>query len=133
MQVNNVRETEYFTSTDGCRITETFGVPTEGIKEASVAYAILPKGETTDAHHHNFLEWYIITKGSAKMTIAEETRDVRVGDNILIPKKNWHFIKNTGTDDLEFYCFCVPAFTLEGTTMKDGSESKEDIERDFSK
>lgn len=31
---------EYFTSTDGCKITETFGLPSEGIKEASIAFAI---------------------------------------------------------------------------------------------
>jgi mannose-6-phosphate isomerase-like protein (cupin superfamily) len=132
MKVKNVRKTEYFTSTDRCRITETFGLPTEKIKEASVAFAILPPAQATDAHHHNFLEWYIVTAGKAEMTIGAENREVGIGDNILIPKGEWHSIRNTGPSDLEFYCFCVPAFTLEGTTMKDGSEAKESLERKFS-
>lgn len=132
MKVKNVRQAEYFTSTDKCKITETFGLPTEKIEEASVAFAILPPAQTTDAHHHNFLEWYIVTDGKAVMTIGKESREVGAGDNIMIPKGEWHSIKNVGDRDLEFYCFCVPAFTLEGTTMKDGSQAKESIARKFS-
>lgn len=131
MKVKNIRDTEYFTSADQCRITETFGLPTEGMRVASVAFAILPPAQETAPHHHNFLEWYIITKGSATMCIGDEKRAVGVGDNILIEKGSWHAIRNTGRDDLEFYCFCVPAFTLEGTTMKDGSKPKEGVERKF--
>ena len=131
MKVKNVRKMEYFTSTDNCKITETFGVPTESIKEASVAFAILPPQETTEPHYHKFLEWYIITNGKAMMFINDEKREVGVGDNILMQKGDWHSIKNIGQDDLEFYCFCVPAFTLEGTVMKDGSEAKESAERKF--
>lgn len=131
MKVKNVRETECFTSTDGCKITETFGVPTEGIKEASVAFAILPPGKATAAHLHNFLEWYVITAGKALMEINDEKKEVGAGSNIFIEKGKWHTIKNMGGHDLEFYCFCVPAFTLEGTIMKDGSKTKESVERKF--
>jgi mannose-6-phosphate isomerase-like protein (cupin superfamily) len=131
MKVKNVRKTEYFTSTDGCRITETFGIPSEGVREASVAYAILPPGKGTDAHMHNFIEWYIITEGAAVMKMGDEERPVAAGDNILIPKGSWHSISATGNRDLEFYCFCVPPFTLEGTVMKDGSKAKESVERDW--
>lgn len=131
MKIKNVRGAEYFTAADGCKITETFGLPSEGIKEASIAFAILPPGKTTDAHFHNFLEWYIVTKGRAVMTIGDEKKEVGEGSNIHIEKGRWHTIKNTGNRDLEFYCFCVPAFTLEGTTMRDGSKAKESIERKF--
>lgn len=131
MRVKNVREMEYFTSTDGCKITETFGIPSEGIKEASVAYAILPPKKKTDPHKHNFLEWYIITNGKAQMDINGEHREVKTGDNVFISRDSWHSIETTGNEDLEFYCFCVPPFTLEGTVMKDGSRPKESINRSF--
>ena len=117
MNIKNIRKMTYFTSVDGCRIAETFGIPSEGIKEASIGYAILRAGKSTDSHCHNFLEWYIIIKGKAEMTIGKEKRLVGEGDNILISKNEWHFISAKGKTDLEFYCFCVPSFTPEGTIM----------------
>ncbi|MFH1728461.1 MAG: cupin domain-containing protein [Pseudomonadota bacterium] len=131
MQIKNIFNSDYFTATDGCQITETFGLPTAKIKEGSVAYAIMEEGLKTDEHKHDFIEWYIIIKGQGLMTINDETKEVKQGDNILIPKDSWHLIKNHKIENLEFYCFCTPAFTLEGTTMKDGAESKESIERQF--
>lgn len=132
MKIKNVREMEYFTAADGCRITETFGIPSEGIREGSIAFAILSPGQKTDPHKHTFREWYIITKGSGALYIDEEKRaDVKAGDNILMPEDGWHSIENNGTEELEFYCFCVPAFDLNGTTMKDGTKPTESVERTF--
>lgn len=131
MKIKNVRIQEYFRSADGCKIAETFGIPSEKISEASVAYAILPSGRETAPHSHAFTEWYIITAGDALMRMGGEEQRVSVGDNILIEKGRVHSIKNTGKKDLEFYCFCVPAFTLTGTKMTDGSKAAEDIKRDF--
>lgn len=131
VKVKNIRKMEYFTSADKCKITETFGIPTERIKEASVAFAILPPAQATDSHHHNFMEWYIVTNGKAVMTIGNEKQEVKTGDNIFIPKGERHSIRNIGSEELEFYCFCVPAFTLEGTVMEDGSQSKESVQRKF--
>lgn len=131
MKVKNIRKMEYFTAADKCKITETFGIPSEGVREASVAFAILPEAHSTDPHYHNFLEWYIVTKGEAQMTIDDERQEVGPGDNIFIERGKAHSIKNTGKGDLEFYCFCVPSFTLEGTTMLDGSRARESVERRF--
>jgi len=131
MKIKNIRKMEYFTATDGTKITETFGIPSESIKEASVAFAILSPGMQTDEHHHNFLEWYIITSGSGVITINGESKNVAEGDNILISKGDWHTIRTTGNKDLEFYCFCVPAFTLTGTKMKNGTVAKESVEREW--
>ena len=132
MKIKNVREMEYFTAADGCKITETFGVPSEGIHDGSVAFAILPPGHKTEPHNNNFSEWYIITKGKGILYINEEKMaEVKPGDNIRMPADGWHSIENTGSEDVELYCFCVPAFTLEKTTMKDGSKPEESIERNF--
>jgi mannose-6-phosphate isomerase-like protein (cupin superfamily) len=122
MNVKNIRKMKYFTSVDGCKIAETFGIPTEGIKDASIAYAILASGDNTKPHCHNFLEWYIIVKGKAEMTIGKEKRLVGKGDNIMIPKNKRHSIFTKGATGLEFYCFCVPAFTTEATRMKNAGK-----------
>ena len=122
MNVKNVKDMEYSTSVDGCKIAETFGIPSEGITDASIAYAILAAGKSAKSHCHNCLEWYIIIKGNAEMVIGKEKRLVEEGGNIMIPKNERHFISAKGETDLEFYCFCVPAFTIGGTTMKDGGK-----------
>ena len=128
MNVKNVKSMKYSKSVDGCKIAETFGIPSEGIKDASIAYAILAAGKSANPHCHNFLEWYIIVKGNAEMMIGKEKRLVGEGDNIMIPKNQRHFISAKGEADLEFYCFCVPAFTLNGTAMKDEGKPKESLD-----
>lgn len=131
MKVKSIKKTKYFTSADGCRITETFGVPSEAIKEASIAYAKLAAGKSTFSHCHNFLEWYIITKGRGSIMIDKKKKRVSEGDNIMIAKKKWHSISANKKTNLEFYCFCVPAFTLDDTIMKNGEKPRESLERDW--
>ena len=132
MIIKNIHETEYFTAADGSEITETFGIPSTKNHEGSVAYAIVPPRVKLNTHQHTFLEWYIITKGIGRMMVNNEQRDVLPGDNVYIPSGIWHSIENlSNADPLELYCFCVPAFTLEGTTMKDGSAPTESIQRNF--
>ena len=133
MKIKNIRNMEYFTAADGCKITELFGIPTEGIHEGSVAFAILPPGNKTEPHSHEFHEWYIITQGKGVLYGDNGTQNITTGDTIHMTQGGWHSIENTGSEDLELYCFCTPAFTLMGTTMKDGSEAKESVERKFSK
>ncbi len=131
MRIKNIDNIEYFTSADGCKIAETFGIPSEGIKDASIAYAILPSGKRTLPHRHNFSEWYIIIKGNGEMRIGTEKKPVKAGDNVMTLKNQWHSICTKGEDALEFYCFCVPAFTLRGTTMKNKKEPRESIKRNW--
>lgn len=132
MQIRNINETEYFTAADGCKVTETFGIPTTKTKEGSVAYCIVPPKIKLFVHKHTFREWYIITKGQGLMVMNEETQEVHSGDNIQIPAGTWHSIENlSARETLELYCFCTPAFNLEGTIMKDGSIPKESVERNF--
>lgn len=132
MKIRNINETDYFTAADGCKILETFGIPTSKTREGSVAYAIVPPKIKLFTHKHTFKEFYIITKGKGRMFQNEETKEVGAGDNIYISEGTWHSIENlSNTENLELYCFCTPAFTLEGTTMQDGSQAKESIERNW--
>ena len=118
IKIENIGRSKYFTAIDGCRITELYGIPSCGLEQVSLAYAILPKGKKTDEHLHKFLEIYVIVKGKGIMHINEEKKMVIEGDSILIPKNSNHFIENKGNKTLEFYCICVPSFTEKGTAMK---------------
>lgn len=132
MQIRNIQETEYFTAADGCKVAEIFGIPTTKTPEGSVAYCIVPPKVKLYVHKHTFREWYIITKGKGLMYMNDETQEVHAGDNIEIPDGIWHSIENLSPQEtLELYCFCTPAYHLEGTVMQDGSIPKESIERDF--
>ena len=124
MKVKNVKELEYFTAVDKSEITELYGVPTEGMPEVSLAYAVVHVGNKTDEHYHNFFESYTIAKGKGIMYVDEEKKEIVKGDTILIPAKKNHWIENTAEEDLEFYCVCVPAFTPEETVMKQRVEQK---------
>lgn len=133
MNIRNIHKSEPFIAADGCKITETFGIPTAKMPEGSVAYAVVPPKIKLFTHKHTFKEFYIITKGKGRMFLGDETKEVGPGDNIYIPEGSWHSIENLSDfDPLELYCFCTPAFTLEGTTMRDGSKPKESLERDWS-
>ena len=132
MQIKNIRETENFTPGDQCRITEPFGIPPAKLQEASVAYAIVPPKIKLFPHKHTFKEFYIIVKGRGLMYLGDATQKIGPGDNIYIQEGIWHSIENLGDENLELYCFCAPAFTVEGTTMQDGSKPKESVERKFS-
>lgn len=117
MRVKNIKNQKYFTAVDYSKITELFGIPTTGLREVSLAYAIVKPKKRTAEHYHNFLEIYTIIKGKGIMHINSESENVKEGDSVLIPEKSWHFIENDGNEDLEFYCICVPAFTEKGTVM----------------
>lgn len=132
MNIRNIKETPYFTAADGCKITETFGIPSAKMAEASVAYAVVPPQIKLYTHKHTFEEFYVITKGSGLMELGQEFKEVKPGDNIYIPRGTWHSIKNTSeSETLELYCFCAPAYTLEGTIFQDGVQRRESIERHF--
>jgi mannose-6-phosphate isomerase-like protein (cupin superfamily) len=107
-----IAEKEYF-SAEGCYINELFN---EAIKTgASIAKAIVEPGITTENH---FLketeEWYYLLEGRGEMYInGIMIGEVSKGEIIHIPSNIPQCIKNTGTENLVFLCFCVPAFNLD--------------------
>ncbi|MGB9659453.1 MAG: cupin domain-containing protein [Nitrososphaerales archaeon] len=68
--------------------------------------------------HHNFTEIYMVIKGEGIMHINDEIKDVKEGDNILIPPKSWHFIENKGNHNLLIWCICTPAFSSKETILE---------------
>ncbi|MCP8305282.1 MAG: cupin domain-containing protein [archaeon] len=118
MIIKRVSDYEPFKAVDGSEIVEVIGMPTTNTKEVSLASAkIKPRSKTVD-HYHDFTEIYMVIEGEGIMCINDEVKDVKEGDNILIPSRSWHCIENKGDRDLRIWCICAPAFTEEGTVLK---------------
>ncbi len=63
---------------------------------------VMPGQRLSLQMHHKREEHWIITVGTAEMTLGEETRTVRRGDYIFIPKETRHRIANTSDSSVEF-------------------------------
>jgi mannose-6-phosphate isomerase-like protein (cupin superfamily) len=120
MNVRNYRNANFFTTKDGSRICELYGIPTTKESDVSLAYAIINVGQRTDRHSHTFKEIYVVVKGSGIMWMDGEEQDVCEGDSIMIPAGSSHDIKNTGQENLCIYCICVPSYTDDGTKIDTG-------------
>ncbi|MEI6432292.1 MAG: cupin domain-containing protein [bacterium] len=93
------------------------------IQKQSLAEAIVPSGETTDAHYHPITEEiYYILRGEGRIQLGNEVRPVVPGDAIAIPPGVVHRIHNPGSDDLVFLCCCVPHYTHEDTILLELTE-----------
>lgn len=121
MDVKNIDEVEAFTTADGSEIRELLAHRNSSIRKQSLAEARLKPGQQTTPHHHPQTEeiYYILT-GQARMQLADELRDVRVGDAIAIPPGVSHQITNTGEEMLIFLCCCAPGYEHEDTVLHEG-------------
>lgn len=118
MDVVNRNLVPAFTTKDGCTIREILAPRNSIIARQSLAEALLPPGETNEAHIHVATEEiYYILSGTGVMQTGSERREVAAGDGIAIPPGTPHQISNTGDQDLVFLCCCVPAYEHDDTVM----------------
>ncbi|MFH1327368.1 MAG: cupin domain-containing protein [Candidatus Bathyarchaeota archaeon] len=118
MIITNLKDFKPFKAVDGSEIVETIGLKTTGTKEISLARAVVKPNSKTLEHNHTFLEIYLIEQGNGQIKINSKIKDIRKGDSILIPKKSWHTVENTGKKDLLIWCVCKPAFSEYYTEIK---------------
>ena len=103
-----------FTTKDGSTIRSILDRTNAPVKNQSLAEARVPSGTSTQRHHHRLSEeFYFILEGRGKMEIDGETREVVLGDAILIPPGAWHTI--TAHETLRFLCCCAPPYSHEDT------------------
>ncbi|MGO4833417.1 cupin domain-containing protein, partial [Rhizobiaceae sp. 2RAB30] len=92
-----------------CYITELLNDAAS--PEASLAIARVEPGVTTQLHKLvGVSERYVVRKGHGIVEIDGVTQMLKLGDQAVIPADAAQRITNTGTEDLEFYCVCVPRF-----------------------
>ena len=118
MHVANLDGLESFTTLDGSQIRELAGPKWTPARNQSLAEATVPPGGATTAHYHRTTEeLYYIVGGTGRMRIADEERDVRRGDCIVIPPGAEHKLTNTGAGPLVLLCCCAPAYSDEDTVL----------------
>lgn len=108
-----------YVTKDGCTIRELMHPavhPVLGVKNQSLAEAVVSAGQRTRLHRHrNSEELYYIVKGEGLMTLGVEEFQVVSGDTVCIPPGTPHRIKNTGREELKILCCCAPAYSHSDT------------------
>jgi len=122
MHVANLDDLDSFITLDGSSIRELAGPSWTPARNQSLAEATVPVGGATAAHYDRTTEeLYYIVSGSGLMRIAEEERDVRRGDCIVIPPGAEHKLTNTGSEPLVLLCCCAPAYSDEDTVLTESA------------
>ena len=114
MEIRALSEQEPFTTKDGSTIRSILDSANAPVEKQSLAEATIPVGRETERHwHKESEEFYFILEGSGMMEIDGETRQVGVGDAILIPAGAWHQIK--AKEARRVLCCCAPPYRHDDT------------------
>src|SRR6267154_806736 len=93
MTVLKLAEQTPFVTKDGSEIRSILDRTNAPVEKQSLAEATVQAGGSTQRHYHRASEeFYFILEGRGRMEIDGATKDVRVGDAILIPAGAWHTI-----------------------------------------
>jgi len=111
MHIRDIATAEYFTSRDGCRLSELLHPKNDPdfSMDMSLCHCILGPGEATVPHHlARQTEVYYILSGEGKMHIGAEEAKILPGQTVPVPPGAVQWIANTGTGDLIFLAICQP-------------------------
>jgi len=113
------KQAEAFVTRDGSLIRELMHPSIHQNASQSLAEAIVSPGQKTQTHRHlQSQEIYFIQQGQGTMYVADESREVSMGDSIAIPAGTYHSILNTGNEDLVILCACCPPYSHEDTELQ---------------
>ncbi|MEI6076936.1 MAG: cupin domain-containing protein [Verrucomicrobiota bacterium] len=118
MDIKNLKDMPPFITKDGSEIRELLAHRNSGIRHQSLAEARIPVGGSTQEHFHpRTEEIYYITHGTAKIRIADETRELQPGDAVAILPGQKHKLWNTGEIVLRLLCCCAPGYEHADTVI----------------
>ena len=114
MEIRQREQQIPFTTKDGSTIRSLLDLSNAPVRNQSLAEASLATGGETQRHYHRLSEeFYYVLAGRGIMEIDGETREVGVGDAILIPPGAWHQIR--ALESLRILCCCAPPYAHEDT------------------
>ena len=106
-----------YVTRDGSEIREWVPPGTPGRRQ-SLAEATVPAGGSTLAHFHRVSEEiYLVTSGSGRLRVGEETRAIAAGDCVAIPPGTVHRLWADAEAPLVVVCSCVPPYSHEDTVL----------------
>ncbi|MBK7645669.1 MAG: cupin domain-containing protein [Betaproteobacteria bacterium] len=112
------REVLPYVTKDDSEIRELLHPSQHGVRNQSLAEALIPAGCTTILHLHlRTEEIYHVTSGNGIMTLGEEKFRIEVGDSIPISPGTPHCVENTGDKALVILCCCAPAYSHDDTVL----------------
>jgi len=118
MQVVRREKREPFITADGSEIRELAGVPSGNAVNQSLAEATVPPGANTIEHYHRASEEiYLFTRGSGRMRLGDEEREVSAGDCVVIPPGVRHKLWADAAEPLVLWCCCAPAYSDADTVL----------------
>lgn len=99
-----------FPTAEGCEIIEISN--SDADTDLSIARARVRPRITTQRHRlDGAVERYLIVSGRGEVEVGElPPADVGPGDVVIIPDGVLQRVRNTGAEDLIFYCICTPRF-----------------------
>jgi mannose-6-phosphate isomerase-like protein (cupin superfamily) len=121
--ISKANATEEFAIPERCFILDTSN--TDDDPGLSVARARVPPGVTTANHAvEGTIERYLIVSGAGEVDVdgldgagspggTGGWQPVVPGDVVVIPPGVRQRVRNTGPDDLVFFCLCSPRFRQE--------------------
>ena len=80
--------------------------------QLSVTWVDVEVGSEQKPHSHGPQQVYVITRGTGRMRVGDEERDVGAGHLVFIPPNTAHGIVNTGDEVLTYVAAATPAFSV---------------------
>ena len=80
--------------------------------ELSVTWVDVAPGSEQQPHSHDPQQVYVIIRGTGRMRIGDDVRDVGEGHLAFIPPNIEHGIVNTGEGTLTYISAATPAFPV---------------------
>ena len=80
--------------------------------ELSITWVDVEPGGEQKPHSHRPQQVYVITRGSGRMQVGGDERDVTEGQLVFIPPGTEHGIRNTGDGVLTYISAATPAFAV---------------------
>ena len=115
MEIRSRDQAEAFTTLDGSTIRVLLDSALGGAANQSLAEAYLAAGQSTQRHYHaESEEIYVFLEGGGEMELEDDSREVGVGDAVLIRPGAWHQI-TAGADGARFLCCCAPPYSDDDT------------------
>jgi len=108
-----------YVTRDGSEIREWVAPRTPGRRQ-SLAEATVREGGSTLAHYHQESEEvYLVTSGSGRLLLGDETQAIGAGDCVVIPPGTVHRLWADAGAPLVVVCSCVPPYSHEDTVLVD--------------
>ncbi len=110
MELTSLTDVEPFTTKDGSTVRELHHTAAQSLAEAA-----LEPGQATQRHYHALTEEiYLLTAGGGVLEVDGESREVGVGDAVVIPPGAWHEL-TAGSAGARLLCMCAPPYSHDDT------------------